>query len=112
MSEPLNRYIRVASSSAASDLQDWLAYDDAEAGRPEFARAELLIALAREVQPPQVLLLRRVGRTCCGTMRPLVSSHDASQHVGLPFVEIAGPTIDDVVAGLVDALRTVDLARV
>lgn len=108
MSEPLNPYIRVASSDAVSDLYDWIASEDGEAERSHLAEAELLIALARQVEPPQVLLLHRVGRTCCGAIRPLVGS----QNVGLPLAEITGLTIRDVVAGLIESLRTVALATV
>jgi len=106
--EPLNPYIRVASSGAVSDLQDWLASDAADAGVPDLVKAEQLIELAREVQPPQVLLLHRAGRACCGAVRPL----NGSQNVGLPVAEITALTIDDVVAGLIESLEDEVLAGV
>jgi hypothetical protein len=108
VSESLNPYIRVANSDAVSDLQDWLASDHVEAWQPKLVKAEQLIALAREVQPPQVLLLHRVGRACCGTVRPLIGS----QYIGLPLAETTGPTVDDVVAGLMESLQAVALAEV
>ena len=108
MSEPLNPYIRVASIDAVSDLRDWLSSDDAEAGMPDLARAEQLIALAREVHPPQVLLIHRVGRAYCGAVRPL----NGFQNVGLPVAEITGLAVDDVVAGLIESLRMEALVEV
>lgn len=42
MTAPLNPCIRVASPDAVSDLQDWLASDEAEALRLEGAKAERL----------------------------------------------------------------------
>jgi len=108
LSEPLNPYIQVASPRAVSDLRDWLASDWAAAGVPDYVKAERLITLAREIVPPQVLLLHRVGRACCGAVRPLVGS----QNVGLPVAEITGLTIDDVVGGLIESLQMVSLAAV
>jgi hypothetical protein len=101
MSKPLNPCIRVASSDAVSDLQDWLASDDAEAQRPEGAKAERLIALAREIKPAQGLLLHRVGRTCSGAIRPL----SVARTIGLPLAEFAGSTVHDVVDGLIQSLE-------
>jgi hypothetical protein len=101
MSKPLNPCIRVASSDAVSDLRDWLASNDAEAERPEGAKARRLIALACEIKPAQALFLHRVGRTCSGAMRPL----SVSGSIGLPFVEFAGSTVHDVVDGLIQSLE-------
>jgi hypothetical protein len=101
MSKPLNPCIHVASLDAVSDLGDWLASDDAKAKRLERAKAGRLIALACEILPTQALFLRRVGRTCFGALRPL----SVSQNIGLPFVEYAGSTVHDVVAGLIRSLE-------
>jgi hypothetical protein len=101
MSKPLNPCIRVESSDAVSDLQDWLASNHAEAETPEGAKARRLIALACEIKPAQALFLHRVGRTCSGAIRPL----SVSGSIGLPFVEYAGPTVHDVVAGLIRSLE-------
>lgn len=108
MFEPLNPYIRVESSGAVSDLQDWLTSDSADSEVADLVKAEQLIELAREVQPQQVLLLHRAGRACCGAVRPL----NGSQNVGLPVAEITGPTVDDVVAGLIESLQAEVLAGV
>jgi hypothetical protein len=108
LTEPLNPYIRVLSSGAVSDLQNWLASDGPDAWGTDLVKAEQLIALAREIQPPQVLLLHRVGRSCCGAVRPL----SGSQNVGLPVAEITGFTIDDVITGLIESLEVEVLAAV
>ncbi|MGD0123629.1 MAG: hypothetical protein ABSC46_13885 [Candidatus Limnocylindrales bacterium] len=101
MSKPLNPCIRVASSDAVSDLQDWLASNDAEAETLEGAKAGRLIALACKVKPAQALFLHRVGRTCSGAIRPL----SVSGNIGLPFAEFAGSTVHDVVDGLIHSLE-------
>jgi hypothetical protein len=101
MSKPLNPCIRVASLDAVSDLQDWLASNDAKAERLEGAKAGRLIALACDIKPAQALFLRRAGRTCSGSIRPL----SVSQNIGLPFVEFAGSTVHDVVDGLIQSLE-------
>jgi hypothetical protein len=101
MSKPLNPCIRVANSDAVSDLRDWLASDDAEAHRLDSAKAGRLVVLACEIKPAQALFLHRVGRTCSGTMRPL----SVSQNIGLPFAELAGSTVHDVVDGLIQSLE-------
>ena len=107
MSKPLNPCIRVESSDAVSDIQDWLASDDAEAGRPASARAKRLIALASELRPAQALFLHRAGRTSFGALRPL----RVSQNIGLPSAEFAGSTVQDVVDGLIQSLGRRALAR-
>ncbi|MGD0123365.1 MAG: hypothetical protein ABSC46_12490 [Candidatus Limnocylindrales bacterium] len=107
MSKPLNPCIRVAGSDAVSDLQDWLASDDAEARRPAGAKAKRLIALASELRPAQALFLHRAGRTSFGALRPL----SVSQNIGLPFAESAGSTFHDVVDGLIQSLERYALAR-
>jgi hypothetical protein len=101
MSKPLNPCIRVESPDAVSDLEDWLASNHAEAERLARATAGRLIALACNVKPAQALFLRRIGRTCFGALRPL----SVSGSIGLPFVEYAGPTVHDVVAGLIRSLE-------
>jgi hypothetical protein len=100
MSKPLNPCIRVAGSDAVSDLEDWLASDDAEAGRPGGARAKRLIALASDLTPPQALLIHKAGRTSFGALRPM----SGSQNLGLPSAESAGSTVQDVVDGLIQSL--------
>jgi len=107
MSKPLNPCIRVASSDAVSDLQDWLASDDAGAHRLDDAKAARLMALACEIRPAQALFLRRVGRTCFGTLRPL----STSQNIGLPFAEFSGSSVHDVVDGLIQSLDRYAQAR-
>jgi hypothetical protein len=65
------------------------------------------MALTREIKPAQALFLRRVGRTCFGTLRPL----SVSQNIGLPFAEFAGSNVHDVVDGLIQSLERYALAR-
>jgi len=101
MSKPLNPCIRVASLDAVSDLGDWLASNDAEAHRLDSAKAGRLVVLACEIKRAQALFLRRVGRTCSGTMRPL----SVSGNIGLPFAELAGSTVHDLVDGLIQSLE-------
>jgi hypothetical protein len=100
MSKPLNPCIRVAGSDAVSDLEDWLASDDAEAGRRSGAKAKWLIALASDLTPAQALFLHRAGRTSLGALRPM----NGSQNFGLPSAESAGSTVQDVVDGLIRSL--------
>jgi len=100
MSKPLNPCIRVAGSDAVSDLEDWLASEDAEARRPARARAKRLIALASDLTPVQALFLHRAGRTSFGALRPM----SVSQNIGLPSAEFAGSTVQDVVNGLIQSL--------
>jgi hypothetical protein len=107
VSKPLNPCIRVASPDAVRDLQDWLASDDTEARILEGANAAQLIALACDIKPAQALFLRRVVRTCFGALRPLSVSHT----IGLPFAEFSGPTVREVVDGLIQALQRYALAR-
>jgi hypothetical protein len=83
MSKPLNPCERVAGSDAVSDLEDWLASDDAEARRPAGARVRRLIALASDLTPAQALFLHRAGQTSFGALRPM----SVSQNVGLPSID-------------------------
>jgi hypothetical protein len=100
MSKPLNPCIRVTGSDAVSDVEDWLASDDAAARRPAGARARRLIALASDLTPDQALFIHRAGRTSFGALRPM----SVSQNVGLPSAEFAGSTVQDVVDGLIQSL--------
>lgn len=100
MSKPLNPCIRVADCDAVSDLEDWLASDDAETRPPARTRAKRLIGLASELTPAQALFLHRTGRTALGALRPT----SVSQNIGLPSAEVAGSTVQDVVDGLIQSL--------
>jgi hypothetical protein len=100
MSKPLNPCIRVADSDAVSDLEDWLASDDADAGPPARGRTKRLIALASDLTPAQALFLHRAGRTSVGALRPT----SVSQNIGLLSAESAGSTVQDVVDGLIRSL--------
>ena len=106
MSKPRNPCIRVASPDAVSDLGDWLASDDADR-RLDGAKTARLMVLAGEIRPAQVLLLRRIGRICIGSLRPLSVSHT----IGLPYAEFSGSSVHEVVDGLIRSLERDASAR-